>query len=496
MKQFNKSILCLSTTAMMALAPCPVSALKQDETVYAKLNTDGTTKYISVIEHLQNDQRESELRDQTILTNLENLNGFEKYVVDEKGIKWDAQGKDIYYRGEATKALPIKLDMAYKLDGTEMSVEEILGKKGRVEIELHFTNLSKVGNLYTPFVVAVATTLDEDKVSNLEVTNGKITSNGRSIAVAAIATPGLYESLGLRELKNSDKVVLSFETEKFELNDIYAIVTPKLLDNEDLKVFADLDGLYADVNNLAESSQQLVAGTNALRDGISELRTAVVSARDRLTGRNNQTIFEEDDLAHMKQLASTAAVEKIKEQKDVIRASVQQQIQTSTPLIDALELEAEKICQAQYGLNCTPVVVAQVKAQLVTGLEEELYQSSYNLALITAEQTASATAEAIAIQMSKAIQQNLDGAIVSALDALVAGTTKLLQGADELADGMTRFDQEGVQALSNFVNGKVKVTTSKLQQLTNLAHQYDNYAGLPKGADGETKFVLMIEAKK
>ena len=257
MKKVLTSSMCLATAGILALSPVPTFALTQDETVYVKLQANGEVKKISVTEHLLNDLKDNELFDKSILTGIENLNGFEGFVVDGENVKWDAQGKDIYYRGEATKELPVKLTVSYFLDGEEKSLEEMLGKSGKVEIRLKYTNLSKVGNMYTPFVAAVATTLDESKVSNVSVSNGKAVSNGRTIAVTAVAAPGLYESLGLEELRGADEVVLSYETEKFELGDIYSIVTPKLLDSEDLKVFAELDDLSAKSNQLSQSSSQI-----------------------------------------------------------------------------------------------------------------------------------------------------------------------------------------------------------------------------------------------
>lgn len=61
---------------------------------------------------------------------------------------------------------------------------------------------------------------------------------------------------------------------------------------------------------------------------------------------------------------------------------------------------------------------------------------------------------------------------------------------------MMQFDREGIQTLNNFVNGKVRVTANKVEQLVRLAEQYDNFAGIAKGATGTTKFVLMIEGQK
>lgn len=99
-------------------------------------------------------------------------------------------------------------------------------------------------------------------------------------------------------------------------------------------------------------------------------------------------------------------------------------------------------------------------------------------------------------QMMQAASAGLGDALVSGLNTMLAGVNRLARGAEELSAGMVRFDQEGIQPLNNFVNGKVRVTSGKVKQLMKLADEYDNYAGLMDGAEGTTKFVLMVEGRK
>lgn len=498
MKKFTKSSMCLAMAGVLALSPLPSFALTQDETVYVKLRENGEVKKISVTEHLLNDLKENELFDQSILTNIENLNGFEGFVVDGEEIKWDAKGKDIYYRGDATKELPVKLAVTYRLNGEEKSLEEMLGQSGKVEIRLKYTNLSKVGELWTPFVAMVATTLDESKVSNVAVTNGKALSNGRTVAITAVAAPGLYESLGLEELKNADEVVMTYDTTKFELSDVYSIVTPKLLDDDDLKVFAELDDLSVKSNQLAASSSQLVTGAEDLAQATKQLQAAITSMGQQITITNSgELALGAEEMAGLKQQAQAAATAKVQAQSDTIRAGIKQQLAANATLKDAMRLEAEKLCSAQAGgATCPEKMVAEIEAKLVAGIEEELFQSSYQLALSTAQQTAAATAEGVAAKMMQAVNDGMGEALIGGLKALMAGVNQLAKGAENLSAGMAKFDREGIRPLNNFVNSKVKVTSNKVKRLMALADEYDNYAGLADGADGTTKFVLMVEGRK
>ena len=56
--------------------------------------------------------------------------------------------------------------------------------------------------------------------SDITVTNGKVVNNGSNFIVVGLSTPGLYESLGLQELKGLDTVKISYNTTKFELSSI------------------------------------------------------------------------------------------------------------------------------------------------------------------------------------------------------------------------------------------------------------------------------------
>ncbi len=499
MKKISKNLTYLAMAGAVAIVPClpglSAAAMSQDETVYAKLQNDGSAKYISVTKHLINDLKENELFDESILSELENLNGFENFTQDNGMIKWDANGKDIYYRGTTEKELPVQLQATYYLNGEEKPLSEILGKGGQIEIRLQYTNLSKVGNMYTPFVVAIATTLDETKVSNVKVANGRAVNNGRTIAIAAVAAPGLYESLGIADLKDTDTVTISYETKKFELGDIYSIVTPKLLDSADLKTFTELDDLYASSNKLAVSSKQLVEGTNSLKSGINELKNGILQAKQKL--QKAEAKLDSDTLNKIKTTASTAAEKQAEAQRGVISANIKTQIESNEILMNALRLQAAEMCSAQIGgATCPEANLQAIQTQLMQGVEASMVESSMTLAKTTAKQTAAATAENVAVQVAETVQKTMLPAVSGALDTILAGVNKLTQGANELNNGMMQFDREGIQTLNNFVNGKVRVTANKVEQLVRLAEQYDNFAGITKGATGTTKFVLMIEGQK
>ena len=118
MKKYQKNIMGVAIMGMMALAPAGATyALSQDETVYAKLGSDGAAYETSVVEHLKNDKKDYQLFDRTSLRDIENLNGFESFMVEDGKVIWNADGKDIYYSGKSQKELPVQMSVTYKMDG-------------------------------------------------------------------------------------------------------------------------------------------------------------------------------------------------------------------------------------------------------------------------------------------------------------------------------------------------------------------------------------------
>ncbi len=495
MKKLIQNATYLTLVGALSLFPCNAFALTKDETVYTKLGTDGVVDNISVVEHLVNDEKSGQLKDHTSLTNLENLNGFENFVVDGEEVIWDAAGNDIYYSGQSEHELPVKLEITYKLNGEQKPVADLLGKSGQIEIRFKFTNLSKVDDLYTPFVVALATTLSETNVTKVSVINGEATSNGRTIAVAAAAAPGLYDNLGLVELKNLDEVVLTYETKSFELNDIYAVVTPEIFNREDLQVFEQLDELYRSTDQLSSSSRTLVSGSERLKNGVAELKTGISTMKNKIQTQGN--LLDPATLSRIKSTAASTAEQHAAGSADTIRAAVHQQVTGNTILMNALGLQAAEMCSTQTGgAPCSDAMVAGIKQQLINGVEEQLVTSSLEVAKTTARQTAEATAETVATQVASSIQTGMSSKMLEPLNTLESAIDQLLVGATNLNSGLTQFDREGVQTLVNFVNNKVRVTSDRLERLTQLAAQYDSYAGIAEGTSGETKFIYMVEGKK
>ena len=186
-----------------------VSNTDKDETVYVFSDASGNKDHILVSSWLKNSDGSAVIRDEANLTNITNVLGDEKFTQSGSDITWQADGNDIYYQGSSAQVTPVEVKLTYYLNDKEVSPEEIAGKDGRVKIRFDYTNHTsekvKVGQkeetVSVPFVVMSGMVLPIEHFSNVEVTNGKIISEGNKMIVAGMALPGLKESLRLDQEK-------------------------------------------------------------------------------------------------------------------------------------------------------------------------------------------------------------------------------------------------------------------------------------------------------
>ncbi len=548
LKKVTKQVTAWTFIVGLLCSVCPVGvfALTKNETVYSKLETDGTVKTTLVSEQLLNTEKASELKDYSELEDIINVGNDKTFQTDGKQILWNSDGLDIFYQGTTTKELPVRLKITYTLDGEEMTPSDMLGKSGKVTITLKYTNLDKriisvngkKEELYTPFVVAMGTILDANTNTNVEVHNGKVVANGMKHMIAGIASPGLYESLKLEELKGLDTIKLSYETTKFELGSIYSVITPKVLETSDLDTFKKMDSLYSQVDTLQEGmntidagAKEVVSGSETLKNGVQNAitglkeNTADALSNEQILAIQNQSVmgvkatFTE---AYKNSIATSAWNEVKNYLANANDPTVENYVKTSVTSImtaylggetnltyyGGCLLNNEQACLTLQASGYTLKQVAdfqKIVTEQVTGvaLSTSNYvaeSTSKMVASRVAEQSAIQTAESVTSTLAPTIANQVKTAsleqVTASLSTLYAGVEKLDTGIHTLSSGITKYNQEGIQKVSTLVNTKLKNVTNKLTALSQLADSYNSFAGKEEGMQGETKFVLVIDSKK
>lgn len=267
--------------SMLAYSAAPVLAYTKEESVYSKLDNNGIAYQTIVSNHLKNTEKSKLLKDISDLMNIENVSGNQEYEEDNGRLIWKAEGEDIYYQGNSKKELPIECKISYKLDGQEISKEDIIGKSGFAKVIFEFTNKEqrkatingKEETMYVPFIVGIGTVIDNENNKNIEISSGKVIDNGNKTFVFGVALPGMQESLGIDKntIDIPNSIEISMEAKDFEMNEIYCFATPKLIDEDDLELFNKIDKIYDMATELKDGSSKLVEGSQQLSEGAGKL---------------------------------------------------------------------------------------------------------------------------------------------------------------------------------------------------------------------------------
>ena len=253
----------------------------KDETVYVLANADGSVKKIIVSDWIKNNGGKT-VSDKTELSDIKNVKGDESYVMDTDNMReWNADGKDIYYQGTISKALPVDLKVSYELDGKPVSAESLAGKSGKVTIRFDYTNNQyknvsidgKNTKIYVPFVMLTGLLLDNDIFTNVEISNGKIINDGDRIIAVGFALPGMMENLNLSRDKVDipDFVEITADVNNFALSNTLTVAANSIISDLDVSKLDSADDLQASLTELSSAMSKLLDGSSELYGGLSEL---------------------------------------------------------------------------------------------------------------------------------------------------------------------------------------------------------------------------------
>lgn len=295
MKKNIEKILALSLVSSMTFANLSFAEqqdlIKKSETVYVTVEgNEIKDKSVSV---WLNSDKNIKANDKSNLTNVKDLKT-DKELKSENGyLKLDENKKDIYYKGDTDKKLPVDVSVKYFLDGKEMKASELEGKSGHLKIVITSKNNryeaktidGQSRNVYSPYVVVAAMTFDDEKVENVTSDDIKVVKDGKNEIVTTVMTPGMKQNLtGIvedKELDNfKDEISMEMDVKDYKPVEIYSVITNEFF--QEKKNIDSLDKLQNGVKELQDNSQKLVdasvklsEGQDKLNSGISQMQTGV-----------------------------------------------------------------------------------------------------------------------------------------------------------------------------------------------------------------------------
>lgn len=500
----------------------------KDETVYVLAGADGDVRKVIVSDWLKNVSGADSLTDSSVLTDIENVKGDEKFTAgNDNSLVWESGGNDIYYQGYTDKELPVSFKVSYKLDGRDVAPEEIAGKSGRAVIRFDYTNNTsetaeingKQEKLCVPYAMLTGMILDNDVFSNVEITNGGLVNDGSRTIAAGMAFPGLQESLGIDPeiAEIPDYVEVSADVVDFRMamtvtiaaNDVFSnISTDGNVSSDEIggslseltsamdQLINGSSGLYDGLCTLLKKSDELVKGIDKLAEGsktLSDGAKNLDSGASELQAGTNQLNDGLQELDGNSETLNSGA----KAVFDSLLAAANAQIQSSGLALPELTAEnySDILDQAIAATGAQPLI--DLKSQL------DGYNTFYQGLL----------------SYTAGVSQAADGAgtLRSGVDSLKTGASQLSSGAGELYNGLKKLQEsapaliegikqlrDGSQQLSggmqklydsvkNIVDVDIAGLVARINALSEISGNYKVFSGISDDMDGKVKFFFRTD---
>lgn len=437
--------------------------VNKNETVYVIADAEGTPQDVIVSDWLENASGEQTLEDESDLEDIENVKGDEPFTEDGDGeITWDAGGDDIYYQGESSDQLPVTVKVTYLLDGEEVTADEIAGKSGEVTIRYDFENHEEreaeidgeKSTLHVPFTVAAGFLLDDDAISDVSITNGRVLSDGEHTIAVGIAFPGIADDLenpayasltNLIDAEVPDYIEITGRTEDFSWGEGYVLVTNEIFSASEGDAGSFIDEVFGKLGSLKGGVVQIMDGVTKLNDGAGDLKSGSAELAEGLgkLTENNEALTE--------------GAEKIFD--------------------SALEIVKEQ-------LNAAGVAVEE--------LTKDNYESVLGLVMTAADKESKEKVGA-ALEQLKSLQEYSEG-----IAAYTEGVAAAKEGADKVSQGSADL-QAGAAGLllgTGMLNAAIPDLSGvqeALKESISIGESYTSFSGISDGMNGKVRFIWKVE---
>ena len=173
-----------------------------------------------------------------------------------------------------------------------------------------------------------------------------------------------------------------------------------------------------------------------------------------------------------------------------IKAKADAGIEAKKATIEATGLASAKQIATQTAESTATTVAQMVGTQVGQTVASEVANQVKTAALT---KVASSMTELVGglDQLTDGLQQLSDGT-----SQLSNGSKELTAGTEVLAEGMKKFDTEGIKKITNLINGDVKNLDGRLAALKDLANEYKSFAGINEKDEGTVSFITTIDSIK
>lgn len=272
----------------------------------------------------------------------------------------------------------------------------------------------------------------------------------------------------------------ALEMAKTKVNQLVGTVSKKTMD-------VTLDTVAKEAPTMAE---------NTVKNIVSKLNTS--EALENAISEYKQKIVVE--------ITTTIGEETLKKVEENIQKEIVEELVKAFENDKTLQAQIEKYGKdAKTKLNKTIDSVAESTAKTLASEFSEDIANQIASNLIKKQLSGELSKTQLDKELSKyesLINTKLDEVdskilvLKDALSQLTNGTYELSKGAEELTNGMSKFDKEGIEKIYELVNGDVKDLQTRLEKLQDLSEEYNTFTMLDENAEGSVKFIMMVDSLK
>ncbi|HHY81171.1 MAG TPA: hypothetical protein GX505_00615 [Clostridiales bacterium] len=409
-----------------------IENIVKDETIYANLDHDGSVSSIYVVNRLETPSEGiyTDIGSYTEITNLTNL---AEPVVENDRITWklSADPKGFYYQGAVAPGqgrLPFEISINYKLDGKSVKPDEIIGKSGRVEINIKAKpNAEAKKYFHDNFMLQIQVPISLDNNFNIQAPGSSTALVGRTATLAYMVMP-----------RTEKEYTIQFDTAYFEMSGM-TMTSTYININDFIDIDLDTDKLKDDVQQMSDGTGELIEGTQKLKDGLEELHAGIKKLSDGGKQIKGSSKKLKDGVSEY-----TSGVSQLAESAEEISSGLKQLAIEGLGLSNGFTQLKEGIVTLIAPFASSPMLPGNLKEQMLA-LQQQLTDFDEGLSQYANGIAAMSNGFSDYYQGISQLSQQKEK-LVKGLSALSDGISQLAGGLSELS-GKTESLPSNVQSL-------------------------------------------------
>lgn len=237
----------------------------KNQVVYTKLDGDGNKTGMFVVNSFSA-PKGSTIEDAGVYDKVVNLSTTKKLADKDGHVAVEGQGEqDFVYQGDLSKdtQLPWNVSVSYKLDGKDVTAEELGGKSGKLSMKLTVApnpEYKGTGEYTDNYLVQVTGMLKDSECHKIDAEGATAAANGSDTQLTYMVLPG-----------STAEYTVNADVEDFEFDGWQIVGVP-------LSLALDVDSSDMDTSQLNELEDGIAAandGAGLVKDGAATLSEAL-----------------------------------------------------------------------------------------------------------------------------------------------------------------------------------------------------------------------------